>query len=88
MKFKTNVTTRLGSARDSRAGDGDLAIANFSPDGLIPSAEREANLRSARRFVAASRRNQHASRVRSPAPVRRAWANSAGNFLRLTNVNT
>jgi hypothetical protein len=47
---------RLGSARISRAGDGVLAIANFS----------EISARGGK-SVAAGRRNQHARRVCYPA---------------------
>ncbi len=42
----------MGSARDSRAGDGDLAIANFSSQTTCSAARTK--------FVPASRRNQYA----------------------------
>jgi hypothetical protein len=48
----------LGSARVSRAGDGVLAIANFSY--VFDQASHEAP----RKFVSARRRNQHARRMR------------------------
>jgi len=50
----------LGSARVSRAGDGVLAIANFSYVFDQPSHE------APRKFVSARRRNQHAGRMRYP----------------------
>jgi hypothetical protein len=56
----------LGSARDSRAGDGDLAIADFllRVNGGIVSLNLSG--RGDEKSVAASRRHQHAGRVRSP----------------------
>jgi hypothetical protein len=56
-----NLIPVLGSARDSRAGDGDLAIANF-----LRGKTAAVTPQTLFKFVAASRRDQHASRVRSP----------------------
>ena len=56
----------LGSARVSRAGDGVLAIADFSWAFDAQLVWHETTLQIQRKFVAARRRNQHARRLRSP----------------------
>ena len=50
-----------GSARDSRAGDGDRAVARSCTGWTIILRTNENH-----KTVSASRRNPHASRVRSP----------------------
>jgi hypothetical protein len=50
----------MGSARDSRAGDGDLAVVNFF------RAVNDRLRRGTKNTFQRGRRNQHARRVRSP----------------------
>ena len=57
---------RSGSARVSRAGDGVLAVANFSSASRQGSSRSETEFCAEEKSVAARRRNQHARRVRSP----------------------
>jgi len=67
-----NVATRNfpGSARGSRAGDRAFAIANFRGSIIdhktAPIAETVCRLIQKRTAFRRGRRNQHASRVRSP----------------------
>jgi hypothetical protein len=61
---------RLGSARVSRAGDGVLAIANFSIR-VFGRATARKHFGRSEKFVAARRRNQHARRMRYPADLRK-----------------